>query len=265
MGFLSGLTVYARALQSSIRPVWRVRNDRLWEVDALRGVAILMMVVYHVTWDLYGLAGWDIPIYGPFWTVWQRITAGLFIGLVGVSLHLRTQKLEAQGRFSAQPFVVRAAVIFTWGMVITLVTHLFQPEETVRFGILHFIGVAILVGFLFVRRPLLALPVGLLVLFLPRLTSWRHSLFALEWVGMIRAPRPAFDYFPLIPWVGLTLIGLALGAYFFPWARRRVSLPASPVAPVRWLQLAGQNALLLYLIHQPLIVTTLVLLGLVRF
>ncbi len=250
---------YVRSLVQSIRPVIHLRRDRLWEVDLLRGVAILMMVVYHLVWDLYGLAGWNIPMYGPFWSTWQRITAGLFIGLVGVSLHLRRQR--KRGQPAAYGARLRGLVIFTWGMVITLVTFLFRPQEFVRFGILHFIGVSILLAYSMASFRWLNLLLGSLLLYLPRLTAWRHQLGVLEWAGLDRAPHPAFDYFPLVPWLGLVLLGIFFAHLLFPEGKRRLPLQPTSPGPLRWLQLAGQNSLLIYLIHQPLLVAGLTLIG----
>ncbi|MCA9869819.1 MAG: DUF1624 domain-containing protein, partial [Anaerolineae bacterium] len=34
-----------------------LRAGRLWEIDALRGIAIIMMVVYHLLWDLSSMGG----------------------------------------------------------------------------------------------------------------------------------------------------------------------------------------------------------------
>ncbi|NPA90296.1 MAG: DUF1624 domain-containing protein [Chloroflexi bacterium] len=258
------LKAYIRTLIHSIRPVWPLRRDRLWEVDALRGIAILMMVVYHLAWDLYGLAGWDIPIYGLFWSTWQRITASLFIGLVGVSMYLRAQRLRAKGGWAFRPYLLRGLVIFSWGMVITLVTYLYQPGEQVRFGILHFIGVSILLAYPLLRFPLLGLPLGLLVLLLPRLISWRHGWSWLEWVGLVKNPHPAFDYFPLIPWFGVVLLGLFLARVCYPRGRRLCSRwPAAPPKGWAWLPLAGQNSLLIYLLHQPVIILLLTVLGII--
>ncbi len=265
---MAGTSMITRYLQEwirSVRPVTRIREDRLWEVDALRGIAILMMVVYHLTWDLYGLAGWDIPIYGLFWSTWQRITASLFIGLVGVSTHLRAERLRSRGKLTFGPYLRRALVIFTWGMVISLVTYLFQPDEFVRFGILHFIATSIVFTYPFLYAPLLALPVGGGILLLPRLLSWRHHWTWAEWLGLAEAPHAAFDYFPVIPWWGMTLLGLVAGVSLFPAGKRRVRLTQRPWPPFRWLQLAGQNALLIYLIHQPLLITALTLLGLIHW
>jgi len=252
-------------LLASVRPRAKIRHDRLWEVDALRGIAIVLMVIYHLVWDLYGLAGWDIAMYGLLWTIWQRITAGLFIFLVGVSLHLRTQRMQTN--YSTRPFLTRGLVIFTWGFVISLVTFMFQPAEYVRFGILHFIGVAILLAFPLAQYMWINLPAGLLLLFLPKLLTWRHDVSWLEWVGLVRAPHPAFDYFPLIPWLCLVLIGIFVGHVFFPRGRRLFNLSVTPqrMPWLQGLQLAGQNALLIYLVHQPLLILTLTLVGVIHW
>jgi uncharacterized membrane protein len=74
--------------------------ERLWEIDALRGVAILMMVVYHLLWDLASLGGYDITLRSGFWSYWQIVTASLFTGLVGLSLTLSYSR-ERQTRPTA--------------------------------------------------------------------------------------------------------------------------------------------------------------------
>ena len=60
--------------------------DRFWEVDAARGVAIIMMIVYHSAYDLDTLGGYDIQSTTGPWALFADVTAGLFLFLVGVSL-----------------------------------------------------------------------------------------------------------------------------------------------------------------------------------
>lgn len=253
---------FIRALVQSVRPLFRPRAHRLWEVDVLRGVAIVLMVIYHLVWDLWGLAGWPIDMDGTFWRTWQRITATSFIVLVGVSLHLRYRRTLARGWVRARPVYLRAAVIFTWGLIIGVVTYLFQPLMYVRFGILHFIGVAIALAWPLTRFPRLSLALGSTLLLLPRL-PWRHNVIWLDWLGMARTVHPAFDYFPLVPWLGVVLLGIFLGYIAFPRGERRFPLPSRSPRGIRWLQVAGQNSLLLYLIHQPVLITLLVIMGIV--
>ena len=262
---MTALATWYQGMKGSIRPVVHFRSDRYWEVDAWRGFAITTMVIYHLMWDLYGMAGWHIEMYTGFWHYWQLVTATSFIGLVGVSMSLRAGRLRQKGKLSFWPFFQRGLVIFSWGLVVSLVTWFYEPGGYVRFGILHFIGVAIILAYPFLRFRWLNLISGAVLLLIPEVIPWRHDLAWLEWLGMIRSPHPAFDYFPVIPWLGVVLIGIFLGNMLYPEGKRAFSMPDwSRFAPVRWLALAGQNSLLIYLIHQPILITLLVLLGIVR-
>jgi len=259
------LTAWFANMKNSIRPTFHFRQDRYWEVDAWRGFAIAIMVIYHLVWDLYGLAGWNIQVYDGFWHYWQLVTATSFIGLAGLAMSLRAGRMRKKHQLSFRPFLQRGITIFSWGMVISVVTFLYLPAEYVRFGILHFIGAAIILAYPFLRFRWLNLVLGIVLLLIPQAIAWRHDISWLEWLWMIRQPHPAFDYFPVIPWLGVTLIGVFVGNILYPQGERAFSLPDwSQLPPVRWLALAGQNSLLIYLIHQPLIITLLVLLGVVK-
>ena len=62
-------------------------GPRFWEIDTMRGVAIITMIVYHTMWDLWywGVLP-DVVLWEGFWKYWQRFTAGTFLILVGVSM-----------------------------------------------------------------------------------------------------------------------------------------------------------------------------------
>ena len=263
---------YFSALRASVRPTFVLASDRLWQVDALRGIAIVMMVVYHLMWDLRGLAGYDIDVYTGFWHIWQQITANLFIGIVGVSLTLSYGRARQKGGKQAArwgKYALRGAVIFTWGVVIGIVTYVFDPSHYVRFGILHLIGVSIIIAYPFLRFRWLNLILGILLLLLGQILP----LFGIDnpwlgWLGLTAFPRPAFDYFPLIPWFGVVLIGIFAGNTFFA-ARDEMASGRGQVARgggqgMVWLRLMGQNSLLIYLIHQPILITALILSGQIR-
>jgi uncharacterized membrane protein len=70
----------------------------------------------------------------------------------------------------------------------------------------------------------------------------------------------SFDYFPLLPWLGIFLAGAALGksAYVAKRSLIRRRLPVS------FINFAGRHSLLIYILHQPVILGVLYLLGLVR-
>lgn len=260
------IRTYLAGMRKSVSPILYLRPQRLWEVDVMRGVAILMMVIYHFTWDLHGLGGYDIELYRGFWHYFQLATASLFIGIVGVSMVLRYHAMQARGGSRYLPFFQRGLEIFSWGLVIGIVTFLFDPTRYVRFGILHFIGFSIIITYPFLRFRWLNLFLGLFIILFGQIAA----LFAadnpwLGWLGLDLTIRPAFDYFPVIPWLGVVFLGIFLGNLLFPKGHPRWLLPSlGDWAPMRWLRLAGQNSLLIYLLHQPALITVLTLLGVVR-
>jgi uncharacterized membrane protein len=66
------------------------------------------------------------------------------------------------------------------------------------------------------------------------------------------------DYYPLLPWGGAALLGVACGRLNYPDGRRRLSLPdLSAAAPVRALRFLGRHSLLIYLLHQPILLGAL--------
>jgi uncharacterized membrane protein len=78
--------------------------------------------------------------------------------------------------------------------------------------------------------------------------------------GITSPSFSAFDYFPLIPWLGIFLAGAALGKTVY--ASKRSLLPWQ--MPPNFVNFAGRHALVIYIVHQPVIMGVLYLLGAVR-
>ena len=263
------LRVYLAALRQSVTPVPLLRAARLWEVDVLRGVAIGMMVVYHLMWDLTSLGGYAIAVRSGFWNIWQIITASLFTTLVGVSLSLsyhRERRLHPQGTLWPR-YATRGITLITWGLVIGVVTYAtLGAGNYVRFGILHLIGLSIILAYPLLGRPWLSLALAAAITLL---TPWIDGLHLqapwLEWLAA--TPGSGVDYAPLLPWLGRVLFGVFLGSLLVTErGERRFALPAAPADPItRTLRLMGQNSLLIYLLHQPLLLIVLTLAGVVHW
>ncbi len=240
---------------------------RLWEIDALRGVAIVMMTIFHLMWDLWFFRILpNVVLYTGFWKYFQRTTAILFLLIVGISLTISYRAAQRKGELSYSKFFWRGLRIFGFGLVISLAVWLANVGY-VHFGILHCIGISILLAY-----PLLPyrwINLGLwAVLFL--LGGWVETVRVgfpwLVWLGLMPPAYAPNDYFPLVPWFGVVLLGVFLGNTLYNAQGRRFPLPdLSAFAPVQLLRFLGRHSLLIYLIHQPLLLAGLWALGFIRF
>jgi uncharacterized membrane protein len=228
------------------------RPARLPAIDALRGVAIAAMVVYHFAWDLrfFGFTSADVA--GDLgWRLFARAIAGSFLALVGVSLVLATRNGLRPNRF-----LRRLAMIAAAAAAVTVATRVIFPESYVFFGILHAIALFSVLGLAFVRAPLGVVVAAALFCFLaPRFMS--GGLFdhpALLFVGLASYDPRSNDFVPIFPWFGVVLAGIAaarLAPRLWP-ERSAVRFPGGSTAltPLAW---AGRHSLVIYLLHQPLL------------
>ncbi len=227
-------------------------SERLWEIDVTRGIAVALMIAYHFLFDLdfLGLARFDFS--SGFLLVFQRLIAFLFLSMVGVSLVLTRMK-----GVTALENAKRAAGLFAVALLITAATFVYPGPQNgmIVFGIIHFIAVAVLLGYFFTRLPSwLNLAFGVLVV---AAGFWLSSLppASTPWLLWLRVAPPGFftlDYYPLIPWFGIVLIGIFMGQVMGPFSKPILGKVAMPklLAGSSYL---GRNALVVYLIHQPVL------------
>ena len=239
-------------------------KQRFWEVDLFRGIAIVMMVLFHFFFDLNYLGIAHLDMHSGLLLVMGRISAIIFVFLVGVSLTLSYSRtrLSRPGRRSYYfKFFKRGLVIFSWGLVITLVTALLLRRGTVYFGILHLIGLSIMLAYPFLKYRAESLVAGLLVLLLalPASQILIDSPLLL-WLGIMPYGFYTLDYFPLIPWFGVVLLGIFTGNSLYTDYRRQFRIPDVSGNPaVKLLGYLGRRSLLIYLVHQPVIVGILII------
>lgn len=238
---------------------------RIHLMDELRGFAVFCMVFYHGFYTLAFLMGqsWGEWLYRFFMPA-EPWFAGLFIFIAGISSNLTHSNL------------VRGVKLLGVALLVTLATAIAVPEELIVFGILHFLSVCMIAfGLLqLLRRRLgrteeptfrlwpvvvcavlfivtrylasgyLQIPFVLRV-FLP--SGWYQA-----WLAPLGLPGPGFssaDYFPLLPWCFVFAAGTVVGRL-----AKAGKFPAwTYPSRVPFFSFLGRHALLIYVLHQPVI------------
>ncbi len=235
-----------------------LKTPRIHLVDTLRGLALVAMATYHFTWDLefFGYLEPATATQG-FFRVYARAIASSFLVLAGVSLVL--------AHFPAirwRSFLKRFAIVAGAAAAISIATFVAFPGEWIYFGILHNIAVSSLLGLLFLRLPI---SVGVAVAvaiagaafvnyqMIPGvLDSSAFDTRLLSWLGFAEVPPRSNDYVPLFPWFAALLAGLLATrlAIARRWLARLATIQTRPNILTR----AGRHSLIIYLVHQPVLI-----------
>ncbi len=256
---------------SNTTTVWKSYSGktRYRKLDGLRGLTLISMILYHAMWDLIFIFGQSHPWYnGIKGYVWQQSICWCFILLSGFVWSL-----------GKHPFS-RGATVFIAGLIVTIVTAVFMPDDVVYFGVLTLIGSSMilmtLLDPLFKHLPSLECAVATFLLFLvtrhapygyigftglrvePQVGPFTRALPAhlfknwlTAWVGFPFKDFFSTDYFPLLPWFFLFLTGYFLYRTLQKKHGRVLGrLTRGWLPPLEWL---GRHSLGIYLLHQPLI------------
>lgn len=216
---------------------------RYIQLDFIRAIAIVLMVLFHISFDLNNFHFIDINIYrGSFWIYFRISIVTLFLLCVGISLVLANKN-----GINLKKNLTRFFTLLIASLLITCVTLFIFPNSWIYFGILHFIALASLLGLLFLRFVWINLFLGVSIISLYLL-----NIINMHWLynfvqPFLHLPNYTEDLVIFFPWFGVVLIGIFIGKkgyYLFP-------LPANSFT--RDVAFLGKHALLIYMLHQPIL------------
>ena len=225
-----------------------MKKDRIWELDALRGLCILGMIAIHFTFDLtdlYGVLDWEYPPAFAFLMDWGGV---VFFLISGVCVTLGSRCVR------------RGLTVLGCGLVVSAVTAgmyllgLADPVVIIYFGVLHCLGLCMILWHCLRKLPTPVL--GALGVLLAGLGLWLRSFRVetrwLVWLGLLYEGFATSDYFPLLPYLGFFLLGAVLGRKLYK--NKTTLLPGMGAGfPARSLQWVGRWSLPIYLFHQPIL------------
>jgi uncharacterized membrane protein len=230
-----------------------LRFDRL---DALRGLAIVWMVCFHLAFDLNHF-GWLQPpqrfTQDALWTTQRTLIVSLFLLCAGAG-----QAVALQSGMGWPRFWRRWAQVAACAVLVSAGSALMFPRSWISFGVLH--GMALMLILCRLLAPLRAglWPLGALLVALPH---WvQHPLFDSRlgnWVGLVTRKPVTEDYVPLLPWLGVMLWGLAAGQWLLAHRQALLAGPLPWPALGRRLAWLGRWPLLIYMLHQPVLIGVL--------
>lgn len=234
------------------------KKPRLYLLDTVRGITLLSMILYHTLWDLAYIYGINLPWYtGSLGYVWQQSICWTFILLSGFCAGLGRNKLK------------RGITVFAGGVAVSLVTYLFMRDNIVVFGVLTFMGTAMIFSALTEKilikiNAFLGIIVSSFVFFILRninngwlgfenlkilkLPDFLYKNYITAFFGFPHSEFFSTDYFSFFPWIFLFLTGYFLYKIMEKHKERLFS--KGKLLPFSFM---GRHSLIIYLLHQPLI------------
>ncbi len=234
-------------------------KNRYSSLDILRAFALISMIIFHTVWDLVYIFGIDLEWFkNDYGEIWQQSILWTFVLLSGFCFNLGKKRLK------------RALTVIICSVIISVVTFVFMPENFIIFGVLCFLGTAMLITipadiilkkiqpyagliFCFIFFILTKeIMFGKISFFGIELCKIPESLYLNEITAFFGFPHRGFssgDYVPLIPWIFLFYCGYFLYKIF----ERKNVLKHLSFVSCKPLEFIGRNTLYIYMAHQPLI------------
>lgn len=244
-------------------------KNRIVILDTLRGMLIILVILYHLLYDLNFIFNVNIPLMSTRgMDIFRDIFVGILIFISGICCNLSRSNLK------------RGIRVLFLGLILSAVTIAFLPQERIIFGILHFFGTSMIIyglisplvtGF-FDRRHgntirLIAAAAMLILFFLTynifdyyfppvnRLASSHIALKYLLFIAGFNTGIFSADYYPVFPWIFLFFSG----AFAF-YGIRNYKLPDFVYKDhLPFITLIGRHTLIIYMCHQPILYGILLL------
>lgn len=229
------------------------QSTRFIEIDIARVSAIGLMILYHLAFDLQTYYGIDMELYGKGWILLERTCASMFLFLTGLCFGISWQR-----RPDYKKFLRRGAGILLYACVVTIVTYLFDASTYVRFGILHLIATSSILLPLLAPLRFSQAVIGVLII-----------VIGVYGIGNAPVDTPlllpfgwtpegfrSVDYFPVIPWMGIILIGAAMTRRYKTW-RKKFWPQKNETNASTMIESVSRRSLLIYMLHQPILLLIL--------
>lgn len=242
-------------------------NKRLNLLDFIRGLTLISMILYHGAWDLQYMFGVNVKGYTSLpGVIWQRSICMTFIILSGFVNYLSADTKKK---------IKRGIVVSAGGLIVSFVTILFMPENAIHFGILTFIGFAMILfsiigKYIMTKRNGMAFIVSIVLYnlfsrinygnlgigtFSIKVPSLFYRNMFTTFLGFHFDSFMSVDYFPVLPWIFIYAAGFYLAGFVSHYGLQKYMVKPEKTA----INFIGKHTLPIYMIHQPVIYVILMM------
>ncbi len=232
-------------------------GQRYDSIDALRGIAIVWMTLFHFCFDLNHIGWLRQNFYAdPFWTLQRTAIVSLFLFCAGLGQAMAVSQQQSWPRFWK-----RWAQVAGCALLVTAGSVWMFPKSFIYFGVLHGIALMLIIVRLTAGWGRWLWLAGALALLALPLAQVAHSVWpqleflnnrAWNWLGLVSRKPVTEDYVPLFPWLGVMWWGMVAGQWLAASKRESIQRPISAGAcPLAWL---GRWSLSWYMLHQPVMI-----------
>ena len=229
-------------------------SKRMEIIDYCRSISIIAMIIYHFSYDLgqFGLIDLNNIMSGP-WKIFAILIGTSFLFISGFSFWIMISE-----RFNKRSYIKRLLVLSFSSLIITIVTYFYLGNAFIFFGILHLLAACSILGLIIFKLPYLILIfISVIVFFLPQV--YQSDFFEpkyLSWIGFYGKSTGSADFYPLFPWSSSFIMGVAISKIISKkkYFENLIYLDKTTNILKSTLLWSGRNSLLIYLIHQPILV-----------
>lgn len=229
-------------------------KKRYFELDLLRGVAVILMVCFHFGYDLalFGYASY-VTTADIEWIIFRGVVLSMFLVAVGMSSYLAYRE-----DIDWKKVWIRSAKLTAVALLISIGSCFVFPDQWIYFGVIHFIMIATLVSLAFLKRPNVSLILGIGIIVTYVLGYFHLDPLLSYSVEHFHIPEYTVDVVSFTPWFGVVLIGIYL------MHKKLFGLCIKENTAGRRIAFLGKHSLIIYLLHQPILFGVFNMIKLIR-
>jgi uncharacterized membrane protein len=225
-------------------------TKRVVGLDIFRGYAILLMVIFHFSFDLnnFDIVALDLQ-HDLFWHYFRYVIVSMFVFSAGISLFL-----AYSNGINLKKLTKRVLTLSVASLLVSIGSYTQFPNTWIYFGILHFFLFSSIFGLLFLRLPKLSFFIGVSII-----VGYSYGVLHMHWLyNMLKYPLhlPLYyteDLANIFPWFGVFLLGISFSSYRLQYKIFDNKFFNAKHPLNKFFSFIGKHSLLIYLVHQPIL------------